>query len=189
MQTRKFAEVAVVHLHPDVYDRLLTLAMADPRPSPRSGLGVDEPWDQLIVEPHRYGCWVHTEIASDSSGDELPASLLAVLREAVASDADWVLFDADLVPLLDLPTYHYPVDPVRPGPGRTPSAADNRHVVFSYLVPVHVEVTEDVVTRVVIIDETPVRKPTVIDGNAGYLSAALAASDNGQDWPTWSFGY
>ena len=124
MQTRRFAEVAVIHLEPDVYDRLLALAMADPRTYPRSELGVDGSWDQLIVEPHRYGCWVHTEIASGPSGDELPASLLAVLREALASEADWVLFDADLVPLLDLPTYDYPVDPVRPGPSRTSSAAE-----------------------------------------------------------------
>lgn len=64
-----------------------------------------------------------------------------------------------------------------------------RRVVFQYLVPVHVEVEDDRVTCVTVIDETPVRDPVVVEGDATYLAAAVAASDDGQPWPSWRFGY
>ena len=64
-----------------------------------------------------------------------------------------------------------------------------RRVVFQYLVPVHVEVEDDLVVRVTVIDETPVRDPTVVDGDPDYLTQAVAAADDGQDWPSWQFGY
>jgi hypothetical protein len=67
-------------------------------------------------------------------------------------------------------------------------SATARRVVFQYLVPVHVEVEDGLVTCVTVIDETPVRDPIVVEGDESYLSAA-AAADDGQDWPSWQFGY
>ena len=64
-----------------------------------------------------------------------------------------------------------------------------RRVVFQYLVPVHVEVEDGLVTRVTVIDETPVRDPTHIDGDVAYLPEAVAAADDGQAKPSWRFGY
>lgn len=64
-----------------------------------------------------------------------------------------------------------------------------RHVVFQYLVPVHVEVEDGLVARVTVIDETPVRDPTVVEGDPEYLNRAVAAADDGQSWPSWHFGY
>ncbi|WCM27345.1 hypothetical protein NDN01_25750 [Sphingomonas sp. QA11] len=64
-----------------------------------------------------------------------------------------------------------------------------RRVVFQYLVPVHVEVEDGLVCRVTVIDETPVRDPTVVEGDSAYLDAAVRASDDGQPWPSWQFGY
>ena len=56
------------------------------------------------------------------------------------------------------------------------SPTPTRHVVFQYLVPVHVEVEDDLVVRVTVIDETPVRDPTVVEGNPEYLAQAVAAT-------------
>lgn len=64
-----------------------------------------------------------------------------------------------------------------------------RRVVFEYLVPVHVEVEDGLVCRVTIIDETPVREPAVVEGDPAYLDDAVRASDDGQAWPSWRFGY
>ena len=69
------------------------------------------------------------------------------------------------------------------------SPTPTRHVVFQYLVPVHVEVEDDLVVRVTVIDETPVRDPTVVDGDPEDLTQAVAAADDGQSWPSWQFGY
>jgi hypothetical protein len=69
------------------------------------------------------------------------------------------------------------------------NAPPTRRVVFQYLVPVHVEVEDGLVTRVTVIDETPVRDPAVVEGDATYLAEAITASDDGQAWPSWSFGY
>ena len=69
------------------------------------------------------------------------------------------------------------------------SPTPTRHVVFQYLVPVHVEVEDDLVVRVTVIDETPVRDPTVVEGDPEYLNQAVAAADDGQSWPSWQFGY
>ena len=69
------------------------------------------------------------------------------------------------------------------------SPTPTRHVVFQYFVPVHVEVEDDLVVRVTVIDETPVRDPTVVEGNPEYLAQAVAATDDGQSWPSWQFGY
>lgn len=63
-----------------------------------------------------------------------------------------------------------------------------RHVVFQYFVPVHVEVEDGLVARVTVIDDTPVRDPTVVAGEAAYLAEAVAAADDGQAWPSWEFG-
>lgn len=69
-------------------------------------------------------------------------------------------------------------------PDGAPSRADKethpRRVVFAYRVPVHVEVEDGLVSRVTVIDETPVADPTVIDSDAGYLAEAVAAADDGQ---------
>ena len=64
-----------------------------------------------------------------------------------------------------------------------------RRIVFQYLVPVHVEVEDGQVCRVVVIDETPVSEPTVVEGDTSYLAEAVAAADDGQAWPSWQFGY
>lgn len=69
------------------------------------------------------------------------------------------------------------------------NASPTRRLVFQYLVPVHVEVEDGLVTRVTVIDETPVRDPSLIEGDATYLAEAVTASDDGQAWPSWSFGY
>ncbi|MGK6313660.1 hypothetical protein [Neorhizobium sp. DT-125] len=71
-------------------------------------------------------------------------------------------------------------------PRSTPSP---RRVVFQYLVPVHVAVEDGIVGRVTIIDETPVRDPVVVEGDAAYLADAVRAADDGQAWPSWQFGY
>lgn len=64
-----------------------------------------------------------------------------------------------------------------------------RRIVFKYLVPVHVEVEDGLVVRVTVIDETPVRDPSVVEGDPSDLTAAVAAADDGQPWPSWQFGY
>ncbi|CAM3109560.1 hypothetical protein PANO111632_03635 [Paracoccus nototheniae] len=71
----------------------------------------------------------------------------------------------------------------------TPDTDAPRRVVFQYLVPVHVEVEDGLVAQVTVIDETLVRDPTVVEGDASYLDEALRASDDGQPWPSWQFGY
>ena len=75
-------------------------------------------------------------------------------------------------------------------PDGAPSRADKetqpRRVVFAYRVPVHVEVEDGLVSRVTVIDETPVADPTVVEGDAGYLAEAVAAADDGQAWPSWA---
>ena len=48
-----------------------------------------------------------------------------------------------------------------------------RRVVFQYLVPVHVEVEDGLVCRVTVIDETPVRHPTIVEGDGAYLAEAV----------------
>lgn len=69
-----------------------------------------------------------------------------------------------------------------------PEEAQPRRVVFAYRVPVHVEVEDGQVSRVTVIDETPVSDPTVVDGDGSYLAEAVAAADDGQAWPSWQFG-
>lgn len=64
-----------------------------------------------------------------------------------------------------------------------------RRIVFQYLVPVHVEVENGLVTHVTVIDETPVRDPTVVEGDTAYLGDAVRLAEDGQSWPTWRFGY
>jgi hypothetical protein len=63
-----------------------------------------------------------------------------------------------------------------------------RHVIFQYLVPVHVEVENGLVVCVTVIDETPVHDPTLVEGDASDLIQAVAAADR-QAWPAWRFGY
>ncbi len=62
-------------------------------------------------------------------------------------------------------------------------------VIYQFMVPVHVEVRDDVVRRVIVLDDAPVNKPTFVDGDREYLRRAVAASLNGQSWPAWEFGY
>ncbi|MFY9626306.1 MAG: hypothetical protein WAL40_09015 [Rhodoplanes sp.] len=64
-----------------------------------------------------------------------------------------------------------------------------RKVVYQFMAPVQVEVEDDVVTKVVVLDETPVNRPTFVEGDRNYLRKAVAASENGQSWPAWEFGY
>jgi hypothetical protein len=62
-------------------------------------------------------------------------------------------------------------------------------VTFSFLVPVCVVVEDDVVAKVVVIDETDVANPKYVDGDEDYLNQAVEASLNGQGWPGWEFGW
>lgn len=188
MQTRRYGEVSVLHIEPETYARLIHLADTGPGRPGGARYDPDDPWHALIVEPHAYGCWVHAGIVDDGEIGELRPSLIAVLRDGHASDADYVLFDADLESSLDLPVIEHAGGPHRPGISGPPPAGPRR-VVFSYLVPVHVEVEDDQVCRVVVIDETPVRDATFVDGDPDYLRRAVTASDDGQAWPSWSFGY
>ncbi|WP_287958579.1 hypothetical protein [Filomicrobium sp.] len=55
--------------------------------------------------------------------------------------------------------------------------------------PVHVDVEYGLVGRVTIIDETPVRDPSVVEGDPAHLDDAVQAADDGQPWPSWQFGY
>lgn len=48
-----------------------------------------------------------------------------------------------------------------------PDPSATRRVVFQYLVPVHVEVEDGLVVCVTIIDGTPVRDPSLIEGDGG----------------------
>ena len=64
-----------------------------------------------------------------------------------------------------------------------------RKVTYQFMVPVHVEVEDGIVTEVVVMDESSVDDPTFVDGDHGYLRKAVAASLNGQEWPAWRFGY
>lgn len=188
MDTRRFGEVSVLHLEPDTYAKLLHIAETGPGRPGGTGYDPEDPWHGLIVEPHCYGCWVHTGIVEDGDHDLLLASLIAILREGRDSDADWLLFDADLEATLDLPVFEHPDGPSRPGRNGVPPTAPRR-VVFSYLVPVHVEVEDDQVTGVVLIDETSVSDPVLVEGDPTYLAEAVSAADNGQSWPSWRFGY
>lgn len=94
-------------------------------------------------------------------------------REAVVED---IAFDADRIHLETVTA-------------EAEEASKPCRVVFSYLVPVHVEVEDGLVSRVTIIDETPVADPTLVKGDASYLAEAVAAADDGQSWPSWQFGY
>lgn len=188
MDTRRYGEVSVLHIEPATYAKLLHLAETGPgRPRGR-GYDPEDPWHQLIVEPHSYGCWVHTGIVDDGAECDLPSSLVEVLREAHASGACWVLFDADLEPMLDLPVFEHPDGPSRPGRGGSAPIAPKR-VVFSYAVPVCVVVEDDLVTDVVVIDETEVANPTLVEGDPAELAAAVTAATDGQGWPSWRFGW
>ncbi|WP_159586491.1 hypothetical protein [Chelativorans xinjiangense] len=64
-----------------------------------------------------------------------------------------------------------------------------RRVVFQFLVPLHVEVEDGIVSAVTVIDETPVRDPTLVEGDPTYLDEAVKRADDGQPWPSWRFGY
>jgi len=64
-----------------------------------------------------------------------------------------------------------------------------RKVTYQFMVPVHVEVEDDIVTEVVVLDEACVGDPRFVDGDREYLRKAVAASLNGQSWPAWRFGY
>lgn len=188
MDTRRYGEVSVLHIEPATYAKLLHLAGSGPG-RPR-GLGYDpeDPWHQLIVEPHSYGCWVHTGIAEDGETEGLPPSLLAILREALARDASWVLFDADLQPMLDVPVFEHPDGPRRPNEPK-PAPPPPKRIVFSYPVPVCVVVEDGLVRDVVVVDETAVAGCALVEGDPGDLDAAVAAATDGQDWPSWRFGW
>ncbi len=81
MHTRRFGEVSVLHLEPETYAKLLHLAKAGPGRPGGARYDADDPWHALIVEPHGYGCWVHTDIFGLDEHHVLPNSLLAILHE------------------------------------------------------------------------------------------------------------
>lgn len=110
------------------------------------------------------------------------------MREAHDSDACWVLFDADLEPMLDLPVDEHPDGPSRPGRGDAAPAPPKR-LVFSFPVPVCVVVEDGLVCDVVVIDETEVTNPTLVEGDLADLDATDAAATDGQGRPSWRFGW
>ncbi len=188
MDIRHYGEVSVLHIEPTTYAKLLHLAENGPGRPGGAGYDPNDPWHQLIVEPHSFGCWVHTGIAGDGEAAGLSVSLLAILRQALDSDASWVLFDADLQPLLNLPVFDHPDGPERPArEGKMPDRS--RRVVFSYPVPVCVVVEDGLVADVVVIDETEVADCTLVEGDPAELPAAVAAATDGQLWPSWRFGW
>lgn len=69
------------------------------------------------------------------------------------------------------------------------NATPVRRIVFSFLVPVHVEVEDGIVADVVVIDETPIHDPTLIEGDGNLLAQAVTDANDGQAWPSWRFGY
>jgi hypothetical protein len=69
------------------------------------------------------------------------------------------------------------------------SRKPERRVTFQYFVPVHVEIIDGRINRVTVIDETPIKEPTFVEGDAGYLEEAIAEADDGQEWPIWTFGH
>lgn len=99
-----------------------------------------------------------------------------------------MLFDADLEANLDLPVFDHPDGPSRPGHGGLPPES-TEHIVFSYLVPVCVVVEDSLVGGVVVIDETEVANPVLVEGDPANLAAAIAAACDGQEWPSWRFGW
>ena len=64
-----------------------------------------------------------------------------------------------------------------------------RRVVFQFLVPVHVEVVDGDVVSVVVIDDTPISNPTLVEGDCNYIPEAVNYANDGQAWPSWRFGY
>lgn len=64
-----------------------------------------------------------------------------------------------------------------------------RKVTYQFMVPVHVEVEDDIVTEVIVLDEARVGNPMFVDGDLSYLQRAVAASLDGQSWPAWQFAY
>ena len=64
-----------------------------------------------------------------------------------------------------------------------------RKVTYQFMVPVHIEVEDDIVTEVIVLDEARVNDPTFVDGDREYFREAVAASLDGQSWPAWQFGY
>jgi len=54
-----------------------------------------------------------------------------------------------------------------------------RKATYEFMVPVHVEVEDDVVTQVVVLDEARVGRPKFVDGDRDYLQSAITASLNG----------
>lgn len=118
METKRYAEVSVLHIEPATYQVLLDLARTGPGDPGRSRYDPENPWHELIVEPHSDGCWLHTgfaEFGADPLIMGLPASLRDIGREAVEADATWILFLTDLTPMLDLPVYDHGDGPVPPG--------------------------------------------------------------------------
>ena len=64
-----------------------------------------------------------------------------------------------------------------------------RCVTYQFMVPVHVKVEDEVVKKVVVLDDAPVNTPTFVEGDREHMREAVAASLNGQSWPAWVFGY
>lgn len=69
------------------------------------------------------------------------------------------------------------------------SEGPKKSVTFSFLVPVCVVVEDDVVAKVVVLDETDVTDPRHVDGDEDYLEDGVKAALDGQGWPVWEFGW
>jgi hypothetical protein len=82
-------------------------------------------------------------------------------------------------------------DPSKKGPFATEQRliTMTREVIFQYMVPVHVKVEDDIVRKVVVLDDAPVTDATFVEGDEHYLDEAVEVSLNGQPWPGWQFGY
>ncbi|AMK25247.1 MULTISPECIES: DUF5983 family protein [unclassified Sphingobium] len=79
--------------------------------SPRNAGGrIEVAHPDLIIEPHGYGFFVHTEVVmrGDERTSHISPEFWAILTAAFESDASWILFDRDEPSMPDLPVFPDP---------------------------------------------------------------------------------
>lgn len=110
MELRHYVEVSPLHLEPETWRKLVEVMETGPSRAGGKPYDVENPWHALIGDPMRYGCWVYTDVDVGlfaESSETMPQSLLTILADALASGASYVLFDADLLPMGDWPTFEH----------------------------------------------------------------------------------
>ena len=99
MTLRTFLDASSGHLSPDTWAWLDAAFADDGLRDPRNHAA-----GQLAGGRTRYGWFVYAPEEPFAVG--IPDDLAAVLRHARARGAEYVLFDCDAAPLLDLPVLH-----------------------------------------------------------------------------------